>query len=133
MAGRTRPRRGEAGATLLETALTMPALLLLTLGLVQVALWAHALNVAGDAASFGAREAATAQGNLRVAVATTQDLLQSGLGAYAAGFTVQGQDSGPSIVFDVQGSIPLLLPWLGTAALPVHAERVARKEVRYAP
>lgn len=127
-----RPTR-QRGAALLETALTFPALLLVVLGLLQFALWAHAENVATDAASYGARRAAEAGGTLSAAVATTQGLVQSGLGGYAAGFTVQGQDTGPAVVLDVQGSIPLLLPWLGTPALPVRAERVARKEVRDAP
>ena len=123
----------ERGSALLETALTFPALLLVVLGLLQFALWAHAENVATDAASYGAHRAAEVGGTLSVAVAATQELVQSGLGGYAASFTVQGQDTGPAVVLDVQGSIPLLLPWFGTAALPVHAERVARKEVRYAP
>lgn len=124
--------RCEQGSALLETALTFPALLLVVLGLLQFALWAHAENVATDAAGYGARQAAEVGGTLSAAVATTQGLVQSGLGGYAAGFTVQGQDTGSTVAVQVQGNIPLLLPWLGTPALPVHAERLAQKEERRA-
>ena len=122
-------RAWQRGGALLETALIFPALLLATLGLVQLALWSHAENVAGDAASYGARRAAEVGGDLPSAVASAQSLLQSGLGGYAAGFAVRGQDDGVAVALDVRGSVPLLVPWVGAPALPIHAYRERRKEV----
>lgn len=123
-------RTGERGSALLETALTFPVLLLVALGLVQFALWAHAENVATDAAIYGARQAAEAGGSLSAAVATTRALVQSGLGGYASGFQVRGEDTGATVVMDVWGSVPLLLPGLPTSALPVQAEGRTPKEDR---
>lgn len=114
---------------MLEAALAFPALILSVLALLQFALWAHSVNVVDDACAYGVRQAAEVQGNPAAVAATTESLLRSGLGDYAAGFHVQVQDRGASVAVDVRGTIPILLPLPGTAALPVQAHLVRPKEV----
>lgn len=118
----------ERGSLMLEAALAFPALILAVLLLLQVALWAHSVNVSDDACAYGVRQAAELQSNPTAVVATTEALVRSGLGDYAAGFDVQVQEGGAAVAVDVRGRVPLLLPWPGAPALPVHAHLVRPKE-----
>ena len=125
------PRMAERGSLMLEAALAFPALILAVLMLLQFALWAHSVNVVDDACAYGVRQAAEVQSNPAAVAATTQSLVRSGLGDYAAGFAVRVQDQGAAVAVDVRGSIPILLPWPGGSALPVHAHLVRPKEGVY--
>jgi Flp pilus assembly protein TadG len=124
-------RMAERGSLMLEAALAFPALILAVLMLLQFALWAHSVNVVDDACAYGVRQAAEVQSNPAAVAATTQSLLRSGLGDYAAGFAVRVQDQGAAVAVDVRGSIPILLPLPGGSALPVHAHLVRPKEGVY--
>lgn len=125
------PRMAERGSLMLEAALAFPALILAVLMVLQFALWAHSVNVVDDACAYGVRQAVEVQSNPAAVAARTQSLLRSGLGDYAAGFTVRVQDQGAAVAVDVRGSIPILLPWPGGSALPVHTHLVRPKEGEY--
>lgn len=121
-------RSGERGSLVLEAALVIPVLLLAVLALLQFALWAHTVNVVDDACAYGVREASMLGGSPAAAAGATEGLLQSGLGDYSAGFSVQAQDLGSSAAVDVRGVVPILLPLPGAPALPVHAHLERPKE-----
>lgn len=122
-----RPGR-EQGSLALEAALAFPVLILAIVGLLQFALWAHAVNVVDDACAYGVRQAAEANGDPGTAAAATETLLRAGLGDYAGPFRVQAQDLGAAMAMDVRGTIPLLLPLPGAPAVPVHAHLTRLKE-----
>ena len=118
----------ERGSLVLEAALAFPALILAVLALLQFALWAHTVNVVDDACAYGVRQASMLGGSPAAAADATEGLLRSGLGDYAAGFSVQARDLGTSVALDVRGSVPVLLPLPGAPALPVRAHLERPKE-----
>ena len=128
--GRARRLRahGEEGQTLLETAIAFPVLLLVALALVQFALYYHAESVVTGATQDGARVAAAEDSGIAAGVAHTQALLQAGLGRSATGVAVQGVDGGDTVEIETQGSLKLIIPWVGGGSLPLRARSVMSKE-----
>ncbi len=86
-------KRRERGSVLAEAALTIPVMLLLTLGLVNLALYGFAAVNAANAARYGARAGSVAQGN---AAAVAQSATWAALNAAPVGtYTVQVYPAGP--------------------------------------
>ena len=116
------------GQAMVELALAFPLLVLAALALVQFALYVHAENVTIGAAQDGARVAAEVDRGVSDGVATTQSLLQAGLGAEASFVAVQGTDDGTAVTITASGSLPLILPAVANASLPLHAQASVSKE-----
>ena len=121
-------QRLEMGAAMVETAVAFPLLILVALGLVQFALFAHAQNVVVGAAQDGARVAAAEDRNIEDGLARARDLLRAGLGPSAEGVSVRGADDGDAVLIETQGRLRLIIPWVGDASLPLHAQAVMSKE-----
>ncbi len=118
----------ETGQALLETAIAFPILLLVALALVQFALFYHADTVVTGAVQDGARVAAAEDSNVGAGVAHTQALLQAGLGRSATSVTVQGADGGDTVEIQAQGSLRLIIPWVGGGSVPLRARAEMSKE-----
>lgn len=118
----------QRGQALVEGALAFPLLVVLMLALVQFALYVHAMDVAQGACQDGARVAAQADRTVGDGVATAQSLLLAGLGPSARDITVRGQTDGQVVALEARGTTHLLLPWFGSASLPVQATAEAAKE-----
>lgn len=113
---------------MVETALVFPLLLLVTIGLVQLALFYHAQNVVTGAAQDGARVAASEGRPVSDGVAHTQALLRAGLGPSVSLISVQGADAGDVVIVEAQGRLRLIIPWVGDGAVPLHARAIVSKE-----
>jgi Flp pilus assembly protein TadG len=72
-----RRRWGDDGASVVEFVITMPALLLAMMSIIQFALWQHAQHVALAAAQEGARVARQYDGSVPAAKARTDDYLDA--------------------------------------------------------
>ena len=129
------------GAALIEFALAWPIALLLALGTVETGVWGSETFAARSAALAGARAAATAGGTPALAVEVTRRILAPSLVgvatvAWCAGGSqaspalwVCASDLGDSIQVEIGGTVPALVPFAGTAGLPLHARVVVQKEV----
>ncbi len=120
--------RDQSGQGSLELALVMPFLLLALIGSVQLALVHHAGQVADAAAQEGARLAAGESHSLAEGAERTRELLQAGLGAHAAGFTVTAQERSGRVALTASGHYPLFIPWVRDVAVPVEASAEVRGE-----
>ncbi|MFN8473867.1 MAG: TadE family protein [Anaerolineae bacterium] len=125
-------QRLEIGAAMVETAVAFPLLIIVALGLVQFALYAHAQNVVVGAAQDGARVAAAEDRHIEDGLARAHDLLRAGLGPSAEGVSVRGVDGGDVVMVETQGRLRLILPWVGDASLPLHAQAMINKEAFHA-
>ena len=123
-----RPVPGERGQALVETALAFPLLLIVAVGLIQLALFVHAQNVVVGAVQDGARVAATADATLDEGVAHARALLRDGLGADAREVAVQGREAGGTVALEARGRLRLIVPWVFDAALPLSSRAVMSKE-----
>ena len=103
-------------------------LLLVAIGLVQFALFAHASNVVAGAVQDGARVAAADDRTLPDGVAHAQALLQAGLGRSAGDIALRGADHGEVVVLEAQGRLRMIIPWVADATLPLNARAVMSKE-----
>lgn len=118
---------GQDGQSLVEFAAALPVLLLVSLAILQFALYVHAQNVVTTACAEGSIVAAAGDGTVGDGVATARSLLYAGLGASADGLAVQGADGGTTVTIEAKGSMPVLL--LGPAIqLPLQARSVMVKE-----
>jgi len=126
--------RDESGGSAAELALVLPVLLMVLIGTVQFALVHHARTVAETAAIEGARLAASdgygvEQGALRV-----RDVLEAGLGASAAGFTISAETQGDVVITRASGEYSLFIPWVSSLAIPIEASaEVWREGFRHGP
>jgi Flp pilus assembly protein TadG len=123
----------ERGAALTETALTLPLLLLVILGLVQFALVVHGRHVVTVAAQESARLAAGQGRTLEEGAAYGVTLLGAGLGRSAARLTVAvayESPAGDAVVATVAGTLPVVAPMPGAdrAGWPVRATARVRTE-----
>lgn len=118
----------ERGQAMVEAAIAFPLLLLVAIGLVQFALFAHASNVVTGAVQDGARVAAAADRTLQDGVAHAQALLQAGLGRSAGDVALRGVDGGEVVVLEAQGRLRTIIPWVADASLPLSARAVMSKE-----
>jgi Flp pilus assembly protein TadG len=128
------------GTALVEFALAWPVALLLALGTVETAVWSSETYAARSAALAGARAAAAAGGTPEVAVAVTRRILSPSLVGVTASAWCPGEsqtspalwvcarDRGDAIQVEVGGAVPAVVPLVGDAGLPLHAEAVVQKE-----
>ena len=61
-------------------------------------------------------------------VAHAQALLRAGLGPSAEAVSVRGAEDGEVVMVETQGRLRLILPWVGDASLPLHAQAAMTKE-----
>ncbi|MGE3856286.1 MAG: TadE/TadG family type IV pilus assembly protein [Dehalococcoidia bacterium] len=118
----------ESGAGTVELALTLPLLLIVLIGAVQIALVHHARTVAETAAVEGARLAASEGYTLADGAARTRSLLEAGLGATGAAFAVSAEAQGEVVIARASGTYPLIIPWVTSLALPVEVSAEVWRE-----
>ena len=70
-----RPRRGDSGEALLEIALVLPILLLLSMGMLDFGRAFHAKNIVDQAAREAARVAAVSNDDKALAISRANDIL----------------------------------------------------------
>ena len=128
------------GTALVEFALAWPVALLLALGTVETAVWSSEAYAARSAALAGARAAAAAGGTPQLAVAVTQRILSPSLVGVTASAWCPGEsktspalwvcarDRGDAIQVEIGGVVPAIVPLIGDAGLPLHAQVVVEKE-----
>ena len=121
-------RAGERGQALAESAIAFPLLLIVAIGLVQFALYAHAQNVVTVAVQDGARVAAAEDRTVDDGVAHALALLRAGLGQNARDITIEGIDGGGALAVEARGRLRMVIPWVADATLPLAARSVASKE-----
>jgi Flp pilus assembly protein TadG len=121
-------RTDDAGGVLVEFVLVAILVVIVALGVVQLATALHVRNMAISAASEGARLAAAYDQGLAQGEARTREVLVSSIGDYPADIqasltTVNGAEA---VVVEVQAPIPVFGLW-GVGSLSVQAH--ALKEV----
>lgn len=118
--------RGETGSAVVEFALVTPMLLVLLLGVLQIALALHVRATLTAAAAEGARVAALSGSSLDAGVARTRSVLATSLagGALAGVRASRAVESGVRVVeVTVSGTLPLM-GMLGPTALQVTGHAV---------
>ena len=125
------PRRERAQA-LVDAAVAFPLLLLVAVGLVQFALFAHAQHVVTGAVQDGARLAAAQGRTVTEGVERAQAVLRAGLGPSAGDVALRGTDGAEAVAVEAQGRMRLFIPWVGDNSLPLQARAVVSKE-RFRP
>jgi len=126
--------RDESGGSTAELALVLPVLLIVLIGTVQFALVHHARTVAETAAIEGARLAAADGYSVEHGALRTREVLEAGLGATAASFTVSAEAQGEAIITRASGEYPLFIPWVTSLAIPIEASaEVWREGFRHGP
>ena len=124
----------ESGQGTLELALALPALLVVLVGAVQLALVQHARNVTDTAAAEGARLAAAEGHTLLEGAARTREVLASGLGRSGEAFTVRAEDRGGTVALEASGRYRLFIPWVSDLSVPLESRsEISREELRGAP
>jgi Flp pilus assembly protein TadG len=113
---------------MVEMALVFPLLVMVALGLVQFALFAHAENVVTGAVQDGARVAAATDRSIADGIGDTQAILNAGLGPSANILSVTGNDDGQTVTIDAQGTLQLIIPWVGNGTVPIQAQATVSKE-----
>ena len=127
MRHRSRPRVAQA---LVEFALVVPLLVGLSVGIVQLMLYAHARDVVISSVQEGARLAAEDGRGLDEGYARTRALLTAGLGTTLEPLKIDGSLDADSVRVRVDAGLVPILP-LGTS-LPIHAEAAVARE-RFRP
>jgi Flp pilus assembly protein TadG len=113
---------------LVETAIAFPVLLLVAIGLVQLALYYHAQNVVTIAVQDGARLAAAEDRRVAEGVAHAQTLVRAGLGPTAGQVTLEGREEQGTVTLQAQGRLRAVIPWGVDATLPLQARATVSKE-----
>jgi hypothetical protein len=123
-----RTRRPVAQA-LVEFALVVPLVVSLTLGVLQVVLYAHARDVVISSAQEAARLASEDGRRLDEGYARAHALVTAGLGASLDPLTISGAMDSDGVRVRIDAGLQPILP-VG-AVLPLHAEAwVARERFR---
>jgi hypothetical protein len=126
------------GSALVEFALAWPVALLLVLGCVELAVWGEESYAARSAALAGARAASVEGADPHVAELVAQRALAPNLAgaspvAWCPGagapprVWICAVDHGSETEVTVGGSVPALVPWVGSDGLPLHADVVLAK------
>ncbi|HEX5502249.1 MAG TPA: TadE/TadG family type IV pilus assembly protein [Thermomicrobiales bacterium] len=127
------PRAARRGQALVELAVAMPVVLLLAVGLLQLALYLHAEGVVRGACEEGARVAsAGAEDQLDAGVAVANALVGAGLSSSTA-VTITASEDRDTVTFEAHGALPLVLPGFWARALPLSARVVTDRERFHAP
>jgi hypothetical protein len=125
-----RIRRCSAQA-LVESALVLPLMVTLSLGLIQVVLYAHARDVITSAAQDGARLAAEDGRSLDEGYLRATTFVAAGLGQSAEGVVPTGSVDDETVSLQLDAHLRPILPLPLVHDLPLHAEaRVVRERFR---
>lgn len=124
---RLRPRVAQA---LVEFALVVPFVLSLSLGVLQVVLYAHARDVVISSVQEAARLSAEDGRNLDDGYARARGLLSAGLGSSLEPLAMDGSMDAEVVTMRLDASLQPILPLFG--GLPLHAEAVVARE-RFRP
>lgn len=127
------------GSALIEFALAWPVALLLVLGCVEIAVWEAEAYAARSAALAGARAASVAGADPRVAQEVARRSLAPSLAGASPAAWCPGEpgsprvwvcvsDRGTAVEVVIGGSVPTLVPWLGSQGMPLHADVWLEKE-----
>jgi hypothetical protein len=123
-------RHGAAQA-LVESALVLPVLIMLSLGVLQVVLYVHARDVLTSAVQEGARLAAEDGRSLDEGYARAEALVTAGLGTSVEPVRLDGSLDDDVVALQVNARLRPILPLPLVRDLPIHAEgRVARERFR---
>jgi hypothetical protein len=124
-------RRASAAQALVEFALVLPLLVVLSLGLVQVVLYAHARDVLLSSVQEGARLAAEDGRLLDDGYARAQTLLTAGLGNSLDALQVAASLDDDVVAVRAEASLRPIMPLPLAQGLPLQAEaRVMRERFR---
>lgn len=112
----------------LDTAMVVPALMLVVLGLLQFGLWYHARQVALGAAQEGVRVLAAEGGSLDAAEERALSVFRSGVGGLARDVSADSS-LGPEVVsVSVAGILKGLLPIPGLAEFRLDSTATSYRE-----
>jgi TadE-like protein len=125
-------RRRVAGQALVEAALVMPVLILMTLGVLQVVLYAHARDVLLAATQDGARLAAEEGGTLTAGYARVQSLATAGLGSSVQPLQMHCRCDADHVDLSLDTALRPIVPLPFAADLPVHVRASVTRE-RFRP
>jgi hypothetical protein len=126
-----RCKRACAAQALVESALVLPLVITLSLGVLQVVLYTHARDVLMSAVQEGARLAAEDGRGLDEADARAEALVTAGLGASVEPVRLSGSRGDEMVALRADTSLRPILPLPLVRDLPIHAEgRVARERFR---
>jgi len=114
---------------MVETALAIPVLLLVAIGLVQFALFTHAQSVVIGAVQDGARVGAADGRTVAEGITHAEEVLRAGLGRSASDVHVLGREDGQVVVVEADGRLRTIFAWVGEALLPLRARAVVAKEI----
>jgi Flp pilus assembly protein TadG len=125
-------RRGAAAQALVETALIFPLFVALSLGLLQVALYAHARDVLLGAAQEGVRLAAEDGRSLDDGLERVNDLTRAGLGSTVEPLRTQAHRDAEVVEITIDTRLSPVLPLPLRDGLPVHVRATMTRE-RFRP
>ena len=119
------------GQALVETALVMPLLVSLSLGVIQLVLYAHAQSVLLSAVQEGARLAAEEGRSLDEGAGRVSTLVAAGLGASVEPMRLTVSADSAVVTLEAETRLRLILPLPFVQDLPLHAVgHVARERFR---
>jgi Flp pilus assembly protein TadG len=125
-------RRRAAAQALVETALVLPLLLMLSLGLLQVALYAHARDVLLGAVQEGARLAAEDGRTLDDGLARVGDLTRAGLGSSVEPLLTHARADSDVVEITVDTQLRPIVALPLPDGLPIHV-RASMSRERFRP
>lgn len=124
-------RRGCASQALVEFALVLPLVVIVSLGILQVVLYAHARDVLVSSVQEGARLAAEEGRAADEGSARAQALVAAGLGNSLDGLRLQSTFDDEVVGLRADALLRPILPLLSLRGLPISAEAwVARERFR---
>ena len=124
---RSRPRVAQA---LVEFALVVPLLVSLSLGVLQLVLYAHARDVLMSSVQEGARLSAEDGRGLTEGYARAHALVTAGLGSSVEPLLINGSIDNDVVRLRIDAALQPILPLVG--GLPLHAEAWVSRE-RFRP
>ena len=122
--------RPYAAQALVEFALVLPLVVALTLGVLQVVLYAHARDVVISSVQEAARLSAEDGRGLDEGYARARSLMSAGLGDSLQPMAIDGQMDADLVVMQVDTALQPILPV--AAGLPIHAQAAVARE-RFRP
>lgn len=126
------PRRASGSQALVEFALVLPLALAVSLGSVQVVLYAHARDVLLSAAQEGARLAAEDGRTADEGSERAETLVAAGLGTSLDGLRLEVAGDQEIVGLRADAALRALVPLPFAELLPLHAEAWVTRE-RFRP
>ncbi len=116
-AGRMNNNRADRGSSTIEVAVLFPVMLLLIFGVIQIALHAHARNLAAGAASEGVVAGSVTTGDARSALRAAESFVESAGAGLLTDPHVAVSRSAATITVTVTGRALTLLPGVDLPAI----------------